>query len=183
MKLNFSYDTEWGLKIVFFDGEEALVNWTNDDSIYGARHLAKRWEEEMVNGKTILSRIDLLILLDLLGPDNLYLTSRFKETDHFFNKLIDAENYLRSTGKIDQFSQRLFLSRKQFGAQVQDDHLPFLQRNVPVVHLIPLPFPKFWHSKGDTIDKLHLPTMKKLKDIIEIALLNHIGMYKIKETK
>lgn len=29
---------------IFFDGEEAFVRWGPDDSIYGARNLAKKWE-------------------------------------------------------------------------------------------------------------------------------------------
>ena len=36
------------LQMIFFDGEEAFVNWTDDDSIYGARHLAKHMAETMV---------------------------------------------------------------------------------------------------------------------------------------
>jgi glutaminyl-peptide cyclotransferase len=32
------------LQFVFFDGEEAFVQWNQFDSIYGARHLAKKWE-------------------------------------------------------------------------------------------------------------------------------------------
>lgn len=31
------------LQLVFFDGEESFENWTNTDSIYGSRHLAKKW--------------------------------------------------------------------------------------------------------------------------------------------
>ena len=34
------------LKLVFFDGEEAFEQWTATDSIYGARHLAAKWENE-----------------------------------------------------------------------------------------------------------------------------------------
>lgn len=30
--------------MVFFDGEEALVEWTESDSLYGSRHLASRME-------------------------------------------------------------------------------------------------------------------------------------------
>jgi glutaminyl-peptide cyclotransferase len=33
-----------GLMLIFFDGEEAFVNWSAEDSIYGARHLARKWE-------------------------------------------------------------------------------------------------------------------------------------------
>lgn len=39
-------DSELGLKLIFFDGEEAFVEWSSSDSIYGARHLAKKWEAE-----------------------------------------------------------------------------------------------------------------------------------------
>ena len=31
------------LQLIFLDGEEAFVDWTDKDSIYGARHLAKKW--------------------------------------------------------------------------------------------------------------------------------------------
>jgi len=45
------------LQFVFFDGEEAFVQWTNTDSIYGARHLANKWANtpyagDSSNGKT-----------------------------------------------------------------------------------------------------------------------------------
>ena len=33
------------LQFVFFDGEEAFEEWTETDSIYGARHLADKWEK------------------------------------------------------------------------------------------------------------------------------------------
>ena len=35
-------------QIVFFDGEEAYQTWTSTDSIYGARHLAAKWQQEDV---------------------------------------------------------------------------------------------------------------------------------------
>lgn len=30
------------LQLLFFDGEEALYQWTSEDSLYGSRHLAHR---------------------------------------------------------------------------------------------------------------------------------------------
>lgn len=33
-----------GLMLVFFDGEEAFLNWSDGDSLYGSRHLARKWE-------------------------------------------------------------------------------------------------------------------------------------------
>lgn len=38
--------SEISLQYVFFDGEEAFVEWNSKDSIYGARALAKKWEKE-----------------------------------------------------------------------------------------------------------------------------------------
>lgn len=34
------------LQFIFFDGEEAFDKWTDTDSLYGSRHLAKRWNDE-----------------------------------------------------------------------------------------------------------------------------------------
>ena len=34
------------LQLIFLDGEEAFVNWTPTDSIYGARHLADLWSRK-----------------------------------------------------------------------------------------------------------------------------------------
>eukprot|EP00056_Hartaetosiga_gracilis_P005662 m.87375 g.87375 ORF g.87375 m.87375 type:complete len:129 (+) comp12240_c0_seq3:142-528(+) len=61
------------LQLVFFDGEEAFVQWTNTDSIYGARHLAKKWAKTPVHRnkaqkhKNMLETIEAFVLLDLLG--------------------------------------------------------------------------------------------------------------------
>lgn len=41
----FSLQNDISLKFVFFDGEEAFQQWGPTDSIYGARHLAAKWEQ------------------------------------------------------------------------------------------------------------------------------------------
>jgi glutaminyl-peptide cyclotransferase len=40
------------------------------------------------------------------------------------------------------------------GGMVQDDHIPFMARGVEVLHLIPNPFPRVWHTAQD--DGAHL---------------------------
>ena len=37
--------------LVFFDGEEAFHEWTDTDSLYGSRHLAKKWTADGTNAK------------------------------------------------------------------------------------------------------------------------------------
>lgn len=39
-------NNDLSLQLVFFDGEEALETWSDTDSIYGAKHLAAKWESE-----------------------------------------------------------------------------------------------------------------------------------------
>ena len=41
--------------MVFFDGEEAFKEWTETDSLYGARHLAARWQDEPLPGASTRS--------------------------------------------------------------------------------------------------------------------------------
>ncbi|MBV9767753.1 MAG: M28 family peptidase, partial [Acidobacteriaceae bacterium] len=52
--------------VVFFDGEEAVVNWTATDSCYGSRHLASKWGADGT-----LSRIKALINIDMIGDKDL----------------------------------------------------------------------------------------------------------------
>src|SRR5262249_19863382 len=54
------------LEFIFFDGEEAVVDWTDDDSVYGSRHDVER----RARGKT-LTDIKALILVDMIGDKNL----------------------------------------------------------------------------------------------------------------
>lgn len=56
-----------GLQLVFFDGEEAFVQWSQQDSLYGARHLAAKWEAEGPASENGIDRIALFVLLDLIG--------------------------------------------------------------------------------------------------------------------
>ena len=48
------------VQILFLDGEEAYLEWTSTDSLYGSRHLADRWATQMdpnTQGKTILQNV------------------------------------------------------------------------------------------------------------------------------
>eukprot|EP00118_Oscarella_pearsei_P008263 m.41781 g.41781 ORF g.41781 m.41781 type:complete len:219 (+) comp33258_c0_seq2:588-1244(+) len=78
-----------GLQLIFFDGEEAFVKWTKEDSIYGSKHLAevmaKRNHSVAVN-KTELEVIDAFILLDLIGAKGVQFHHQFQETSGLFKR-------------------------------------------------------------------------------------------------
>lgn len=46
-----------GLMLIFFDGEEAFLEWNDSDSIYGSRHLAKKWENTPYKNEREIDRI------------------------------------------------------------------------------------------------------------------------------
>lgn len=39
------------LMLLFFDGEEAFVDWSETDSLYGSRHLAHKWQQKKFHYK------------------------------------------------------------------------------------------------------------------------------------
>uniref|UniRef100_A0A5K3F2F7 glutaminyl-peptide cyclotransferase n=1 Tax=Mesocestoides corti TaxID=53468 RepID=A0A5K3F2F7_MESCO len=154
------------VNLIFFDGEEAFKVWTDTDSLYGSRHLAEKMARTNSEGCSDLSRIDLFVLLDLVGAAG----HPFPQYVHCDSRIYDM------LSKIENLSKPLFLpSTYGFGAgpgrsyfssvirdDIQDDHKPFLDRGVPVLHLIPAPFPPQWHKTTDTIENVD---MKSIHDI------------------
>lgn len=115
------------IKLIFFDGEEAFESWTATDSIYGARHLAEKWEDEK-----FLHRIDMLVLLDLLGSPDPTFYSFFKETETWYARLVHTEerlddlsqfNRYQSSGTINRNPTRYFQANT-LNANIEDDHIP-----------------------------------------------------------
>lgn len=153
-----------GIQVLFLDGEEAFKEWTATDSIYGARHLADTWEETPgMPGlrRSRLDSIDMFVLLDLLGAKDPSIPSFYKHTDWAHKNLARLQSLfqdkrghtasLNKDGGSSWFRQpgQFFLA-----GRIGDDHLPFYDFGVPVLHLIPVPFPTAWHKLID--DGAHL---------------------------
>ena len=175
-----------GIQILLLDGEEAFSHWTHDDSVYGSRALADEWEGTMYPvGTTYASpirSIDLFVLLDLLGSKDPRVPSYFKTTHWAYQHMADLEQRLRKVGMMksspNHASKRTpsnpnnirkdeptFLpeaSKKDtdpwLGGMIDDDHRPFQQRGVEILHMIPNPFPSVWHTIEDDGEHLDLET-------------------------
>jgi Zn-dependent M28 family amino/carboxypeptidase len=126
--------------LVFFDGEEALVRWSDSDKLYGSRHLVQRLSSE---GE--LSRIKAMILVDMIADAKLDIHRESNSTawlgDIVFNtadRLGYSKFFLKSLITID------------------DDHIPFVDAGVSAVDVIDLdygPNNSYHHTLQDTIDK------------------------------
>ncbi|KAI5852474.1 peptidase M28 [Morchella snyderi] len=161
-----------GIMLLFLDGEEAFHNWSDDDSLYGARSLAETWEAShhpaLSTRHNEIANVDLFLLLDLLGSQNPRIPSYFKTTHWAYNLMSDLESRMRESN--------LFLSHgaspgkwfydppmKPASADwhtILDDHIPFQARGVEIFHVIPIPFPNVWHTMNDDGKHLDMQTVK-----------------------
>ncbi|VDM53963.1 unnamed protein product [Angiostrongylus costaricensis] len=171
------------LQLIFFDGEEAFVDWSETDSLYGSRHLAEKWERMWYPTTTTttfelskeIDRMDVLMLLDLLGAPNPIISNSIGlGADRLFRYLPIIEQELRYLGCIGAVPN-IFQPGIGYNA-VEDDHIPFLRRGVPVLHLITVPFPQVWHTAGDNPSVLHYPTIFHLTSVVRVFVAKYLGI-------
>jgi glutaminyl-peptide cyclotransferase len=169
--------TDLSLMFIFFDGEEAFVQWTKTDSIYGARHLAQKWEDEK-----FLHRIDMLVLLDLLGAPDPNFYSLNHETRNWYARLCTTEDSLSESNLLQRYTRGMtghnqsnkYFQEMSIVAGIEDDHVPFMQRNVPILHLIPVPFPTVWHEFSDDREAIDLTTVENLMKVFRIFIAEYL---------
>ncbi|KAI1261427.1 glutaminyl-peptide cyclotransferase [Xylariaceae sp. FL1019] len=162
-------DDAKGVQIIFLDGEEAWVTWSETDSLYGARALAEKWEAETYPSQSTyqsaIESIKLFVLLDLLGTADPNIPSYFPSTHRDYQKLADIEKRMRELGVLATKPQNPFLAerekrRNQFRpGYIGDDHIPFLVRGVEILHVIPTPFQETWHTMDDDAEHLDLDSI------------------------
>lgn len=141
------------------------------------RALAEEWattrHEEVSVFETPLKAISLFVLLDLLGAAEPSVASYFENTHWAYRKLSRAERRLREQGLLESKPRTgRFLpdeGRHSFSrGYVLDDHVPFLQRGVDVLHVIPTPFPSVWHTIDDDGAHLDVPTLRDWAKIMTV---------------
>lgn len=127
--------------LVWTDGEEAVRQWSETDSLYGTRHLAEKWEKDGT-----LKKIKALLVMDMIGDADL--------------------NIDRDTNSTPWLSDLVYTAAERGGYQshfyartggIEDDHIPFVKRGVPSADIIDLNYGYnnvFHHTPQDTIDKL-----------------------------
>ena len=129
------------LRFVFFDGEEAQIFYTDYDGLHGSRRYVSELRR---NGE--LGQCRAMLLLDMVGDHDLKLRLP-PDTDPILqNKIVRSAHELG-------YDAHLLLN----GPQMLDDHTPFMRAGIPAADLIDFEYgPRnlYWHTAGDTIDKL-----------------------------
>lgn len=126
--------------IVFFDGEEAMKEWSDTDSLYGSRQMAAK-----LAASGDISKIKAFLLADLVGSRELHFMR-----DPTTKSLTDL--VWKTAGRLGYAEN--FVEQS---AGMLDDHNSFAKRKVPVVDVIDLDRGGdviFWHTAEDTLDKI-----------------------------
>ena len=135
--------------IVFFDGEEAVKDWTETDSVYGSRHLAYKWKADGT-----LAKIKALINVDMIGDKSLGVLIEEYSTNSL--------RQLVWKTAADLGYSAFFLNS---GEKVEDDHMPFLKLGVPSLDLIDFDYDP-WHKDSDTMDKLSPKSLEIVGSVV-----------------
>ncbi|HKV37702.1 MAG TPA: M28 family peptidase [Blastocatellia bacterium] len=148
------------LWFVFFDGEEAVVDWSamdGADNTYGSRHLAEKLADFSAT-----RRVRAMVLVDMIGDKDLDIQRDNDSTPWMVDTIWDTARRIGS-GKY-------FLGNE---TQMDDDHTPFRRAGVPVVDIIDFdygPDNSYWHTVEDSLDKVSGESIKIVSDVVLNAL-------------
>ena len=145
---------EFTLELLFFDGEEAVVEWSrNNDNTYGSRHYVQAAQKAGT-----LRTLQALVLLDMIGDKDLVIRRDANSTPWLVDIVWAAAARL---GHRAVFSNEL--------TSIDDDHIPFVRAGVPSVDIIDLDYPA-WHTAEDTIDNVAPRSLQIVGDVVLAAL-------------
>lgn len=168
--------------LIFLDGEEAFEEWSDTDSLYGSRHLAEKLSQKPHHRRSLAARsvnmldaIEAFLLFDLLGAKNPQFFDIYPATSELYSKMQDIEARLHVSGKIGN-KYRYFQGKPNDYFEVEDDHIPFLHKGVPILHLISVPFPTVWHKLSDNVSALDEDTIVNLLHIFRQFLVEYFDL-------
>jgi glutaminyl-peptide cyclotransferase len=142
------------LWLAFLDGEEAFnLQWADPDNTYGSRELAASLA---LSGT--LRRVKAMILVDMVGPKDPVFKRETNSTPWLMEVLWSTAARL-GYGKV-------FVNDR---STIQDDHLAFLNRDVPAADIIDLEVP-YWHTSDDTLDKIDPRTLATTGHVLIASL-------------
>ena len=140
------------IRLVLFDGEEALYQYTETDGLVGSRAYAAGLRQ---SGD--MARCRAMILLDMIGDKDLHIELAGNSTPALAKVVVSEA---AAAGYADKFSRGK--------TPMIDDHYPFLQTDIPAVDLIDFsygPDNSYWHTGADTMDKISAESIKTAADV------------------
>lgn len=146
--------------LCWFDGEEAYLEWTESDSLYGSRHMVE-WLQQ--TGR--LDEVQAMINVDMIGDCDLGIIQDPGAPPWLLNLFIRAANVINS---------RAFAAIAQ---PIEDDHMPFRRADIPALNLIDFRYggnqmdhQTNWHTPRDTVDRVCPASLETVGRVVLEAL-------------
>ena len=133
------------VELVFFDGEEAVMQFTAQDGLYGSRHYAQQLQS---SGRA--RQFQCAILWDMIGDADFGITLSPDSPPKL------ASDVLASAEALDLRS-----SFRYHNVNIYDDHVPLQSiARIPAIDLIDFDYPA-WHTADDKLDRLDPDSLRK----------------------
>lgn len=138
------------IELVFFDGEEAVVQFgpaeTGPDGLVGSRHYAQALRDQ---GRARQFRF--AIVWDMIGDADLTVTLPPNTPPALAGRLFEGAEVLGFRGKFGHAP-----------GDILDDHSPLqLIAHIPAMDIIDFEYPP-WHTSADTMDKLSAASLETI---------------------
>ena len=130
------------VELVFFDGEEALENFSETDGLYGSRYFAKE-----LQGKGA-KQFHGGILFDMIGDRSLGITFPADTPAAIARDVFAAAEALKLRKYFSYLDRDLI-----------DDHVPLNAIGIPTIDIIDFDYP-WWHTAEDTMDKISAQSLQ-----------------------
>ncbi len=133
------------IELVFFDGEEAFVQFDEKDGLYGSRFYARTLRET-----ARAEQFKFAILWDMIGDKDLTITLSPDSPQPLTQQVLSAADALGFRSYFAYYDRPIY-----------DDHVPLNQAKIPTLDLIDFDYLP-WHTADDTLDKLSPDSLQKI---------------------
>ena len=122
-----------------------------------------------------MSRIDLMILLDLIGAPSptfrSYLDPITGQCDEFGAELSRIED------RLIREEQKFFSEECEELDTIVDDHSPLMELGLRrTLHIISDPFPDTWHTMEDDMEHLDMAAITRVSRVIRLFVAEYLNL-------
>lgn len=144
------------IELVFFDGEEAVQQFTETDGLYGSRYYSQQLRE---SGR--FSQFRFGLLWDMIGDKSLTVTLPLDSPKELAQGILASAEALQSRKAFRIFDRPML-----------DDHVPLNQiARIPTLDIIDFEY-EAWHTADDTLNQLSPDSLQTI-GMVTLHYLKH----------
>ncbi len=147
------------LKFAFFDGEECIYQYEDNDGLFGSRRMASK-----LNVTRNASKCRAVIIIDMIGDKDLNISLPSNSDPGLADKIIKIAG---------ERNWKQYFTRSN--VIIIDDHTPFHKLGIPSIDIIDFEYGennRYWHTRADTIDKISPDSLKIVGDLVLSIIYN-----------